>query len=364
MRPILWLAILVGLPLWSTAQKRALTYLDSLLGAGISFLPIPILYNSPETSWGAGLSTGYYFVNGTGPQRNSNIQAQMVYTLRRQFITRLSADVFGPDERWYAYGYLSYRSYADRFYGIGPHATLGSRVDFSFRSWELWGGWLWKMANFHFLGPQIRHQSMYRLQANEPSLWSSQALNGGNGYQTTGLGLEYRYDSRNNVQSAQTGWFIQLFGRFHPHWYGNGSAFGTGRLDVRKYTSLSSRAIWANRLLLQQQTGNPPFRELSMAGGSEFARGFFEGRFRDKSLAGLESEWRWQAHRYLGINAFATVFGIGRTIDQIPQTHLKGSYGLGLRVFVNPEERIALRIDIARNSEGQYGFYIDLSEAF
>ena len=357
------LIFLMSWPVGSMAQTNIMRYADSLLGAGISFLPIPILYNSPETSWGAGLSTGYYFRQGKGKERNSNVQAQMVYTLRKQFISRLSADVFGPEENWYAYGYLSYRSYADRFYGIGPEAQLAERLDFSFRSWEAWGGWLWKLGDFHFLGPQIRHQYVYRLQPNDPFAWNMQALIGGNGYQTTGLGLEYRYDSRNNVQSAQKGWFTQLFGRLHPHWHGS-AAFGTVGVDVRHYASIMANNVWANRLLLQQQSGDPPFRELSMAGGSDFARGYFEGRYRDKSLAGLESEWRWHAHRYLGINAFASVFGVAGTLQQIPQTQLKGSYGLGLRVFVNPEERIALRIDVARNTEGQYGFYIDLSEAF
>lgn len=359
-----WLTILAALPLGCMAQKKAIAFADSLLRSGISFLPIPILYNSPETSWGAGLSSGYYFRLGDSLKRNSNVQAQVVYTLRQQLITRLSSDVFGPDERWYAYGYLSYRSFTDRYYGIGPQSQLSNRLDYSFRSWEAFGGWLWRLGDYHFLGPQFRHQYLYRVNPADAVQWQSESLIGGNGYATTGLGIEYRYDSRNNVQSAQSGWFIRSFWRAHPAWYASSRAFGYGSIDARNYSTIRHNWVWANRLLVQQQTGNPPFRELAMAGGSEFARGYFEGRFRDKSLAGWDSEWRWQANRYIAFNAFSSVFGVANTLNQIQASRLQAAYGLGMRLFVNPEERIALRIDIARNTEGQYGFYIDLSEAF
>lgn len=360
----LWLLLLIFTPFAPKAQPNLVKRIDSLLQTGISFLPIPIIYNSPETSWGAGLSSGYYFKLGNGSERNSNVQLQGVYTLRRQLITRLSGDVFGPQEGWYAYGYLSFRNYTDRFYGIGPQSALKNRLDFSFSSWEAWGAWLWCIQGSHFLGPVIRHQHLYNVIPVEALPWQTLSLEGGQGYTTTGFGLEYRFDSRNNVQSAQNGWFISSILRQHPSIYANSQAFSQVRIDVRSYLPFSPHWVWANRIMIEQFTGNPPFRELAMAGGSEFARGFFEGRFRDKSLAGLDSEIRWQTHRYLAFNLFGSIFGVNNNFDKFYGGQFHGALGMGLRLFVNPEERIALRLDIARNSEGQYGFYIDLNEAF
>jgi hemolysin activation/secretion protein len=358
---------LLTLCLFSThglAQKKLLAKADSLLSSGLSFLPIPILYNSPETSWGAGLSTGYYFRLGDSLARHSNLQAQAVYTLRRQFITRLSADLFGPAESWYAYGYLSYRNYTDRFYGIGAQRSLADRLDFNFSSWEARAGWLWQLFPNQFIGPLVRHQYLYNLSPADAGTWDALELTGGQGYSTTGWGLEYRFDTRNNVQSTQSGWFLRAWYRHHPAWHGSTPAFGHAAVDLRHFHHFRPEWVWANRILAQHQNGQPPFRELAMAGGSDFARGFFEGRFRDKNLTGWDSELRWQAHRLVGINAFTSVFTVAPAFQKLSTQHLQAAYGLGLRLFVNPRERIALRIDVARNTEGQYGFYIDLSEAF
>lgn len=348
----------------AVAQNRLLAKADSLLSAGLSFLPIPIVYNSPETSWGAGLSMGYYFQLGDSVVRHSNLQAQAVYTLRQQFISRLSADLFGPSEKWYAYGYLSYRNYADRFFGIGPESSLANRLDFNFQSWEMRAGWLWQLQQNHFVGPLLRHHHLYRLMPADPDRWNSQGILGGAGYTSTGLGIEYRIDTRNNVQSAQSGWFVRAFYRYHPAWYQNVPAFSLTSIDLRHFTPLHPRWVWANRLLSQHQGGQPAFRELAQAGGSEFARGYFEGRFRDKHLTGWDSEIRWQMHRNLALNVFGSLFTLAPQAQKLHWQYAQAAYGLGLRLFVNPRERIALRLDVARNMEGQYGFYIDLSEAF
>lgn len=357
---LLWL----GLSCWLTAPAQGLMQLGiSWLQQDHRLLPLPIVYRSPETSWAAGGSLGYYF-HTDDSSSTSNLQLQAVYTLRQQLITRFSGEVFGPANRYYTYGYLSYRQYVDRFYGIGPLTSLAEREDFSYRSWEGLGGWLWSVFPHLYVGMQFRHQHMYDLGYEQSGKLANGLVKGGAGYTTTGIGPELIYDTRDKVQSPRSGWRMQAGWRLHPAWYAGRAAFGFTQLDLRHYHLAQRQTVWAKRLLYRQATGVVPFNELAVAGGSEFARGYFEGRFRDNSLLGVENEFRWQFHRRFAWNFFFTGFQVGQHANALFQSPWQYAYGTGLRIFVNPEERVALRLDVARTAEGQMAFYLDLSEAF
>lgn len=326
-------------------------------------LPLPILYRSPETSWAAGASLGYYF-HTSDSSSTSNLQVQAVYTLRQQIITRMSGEVFGPANRYFAYGYLSYRQYADRFYGIGPLTKLSAREDFSYRSWESWGGWLWSVMPHFYAGLQFRHQYMYDMGYVQDGQLAQGLVNGSAGYTTTGFGPALFYDSRDKVQSPRSGWRIHAGWRWHPDWYAGNTAFGFTQIDLRHYHLVQRRTVWAKKLLYRQVNGTAPFNELALAGGGEFARGYFEGRFRDNSLLGVDNEFRWQFHKRFAWNFFVSTFQVGNQAAYLFQNRWQYAYGTGLRIFVNPEERVALRLDVARTADGQMAFYLDLSEAF
>lgn len=339
--------------------QRGINWLDQ----DHRLLPLPILYRSPETSWAAGASLGYYF-HLDDSSSTSNLQLQAVYTLRQQLITRFSGEVFGPNNRYFAYGYLSYRQYVDRYYGIGPLTTLAEREDFSYRSWEGWGGWLWSVLPHLYAGVQFRHQYMYDMGYVQPGQLTNGLVNGSAGYTTTGIGPELFYDTRDKVQSPRNGWRMQASWRWHPAWYAGSTAFGFAQVDLRHYHLVNCKTVWAKKLLYRQADGAAPFGELAMAGGGEFARGYFEGRFRDNSLLGVENELRWQFHKRFAWNFFFSSFQVGNQASQLFQNPWQYAYGTGLRIFVNPEERVALRIDVARTADGQMAFYLDLSEAF
>lgn len=333
------------------------------LGREHRLLPLPILYRSPETSWAAGGSLGYYF-HLNDSSSTSNLQLQAVYTLRQQLISRLSGEVFGPKNRFYAYGYLSYRQYVDRFYGIGPFTTLAEREDFSYRSWESWGGWLWSILPHFYVGLQFRHQHMYDMGYVQTGRLTSGLVNGGAGYTTTGIGPELIFDTRDKVQSPRNGWRMQAGWRWHPAWYLGSTSFGFAQVDLRHYHLVACQMVWAKKLLYRQASGSVPFHELAVAGGSEFGRGYFEGRFRDNRLLGIENELRWQFHKRFAWNFFFSGFQVGKQPLPLFQNPWQYAYGTGIRIFVNPKERVALRLDVARTAEGQMAFYIDLSEAF
>jgi hypothetical protein len=361
-----WLLILLACCSFSPAvsQPKVFKLVDSLLQADLRFVPAPILFRSPETSWGIGASMGYYFRIDSSA-RTSNAQLQVVRTFNQQTLFRVSADIFTKDERLFIHYYTGYRKYLDRFYGIGPNSQESAREDFSFNSWITAISVLGKVGDQTFLGLNLRHQNMYNIQSRD-SLGAlyNQLAQGSTGSNTLGFGPEMRFDSRDNVLSPLKGGLINLLFRHNPALNAANPAFQTYLIDLRHYIPLAKNTVWANRIFNQHQSGNPPFRELSLAGGSELVRGYFQGRYRDKSLAAFETELRFPMGKMLGATLFSSTFQVGPDAVSLLQNRWKGAYGAGLRIFVNQKERIVLRVDVARTFEGHTAFYIDLNESF
>jgi len=110
--------------------------------------------------------------------------------------------------------------------------------------------------------------------------------------------------------------------------------------------------------------GDPPFHQLGFLGGPRRLRGFYEGRYRDQNAVVLQTEyrlplfWRLKAALFGGIGSVAP-----EPSDFIHDLHLRSTYGAGLRILLNEDESVHLRLDagFAKNSSG---FYVTIGEAF
>jgi outer membrane translocation and assembly module TamA len=112
----------------------------------------------------------------------------------------------------------------------------------------------------------------------------------------------------------------------------------------------------------------PPFYVLPQLGNDELMRGYYTGRYRDKSLLAGQAELRYRFSPRLGLAGFAgggNVYGTGETW----LTALKPSYGAGFRYFFDVERGLSVRIDYGigekrPGEERQKGVYLSLGEAF
>jgi len=364
MRAALFALLCCSLYTSTQAQSKVVKLVDSLLHADLRFVPTPILFRSPETSWGLGLSVGYYFKTDK-KARTSNTQFQVVRTFNQQTLLRLSADIFTSEERLFIHYYSGYKKYLDRFYGLGPNSLESNREDFSFSSWVTAISILGKVAPGVFTGLNLRHQAMYSIAPLETNgALLSGLIQGSTGSNTIGFGPEFRFDTRDNVMSPLQGSFMSAIFRYNPKMNAANPTYQTYLLDLRHYLPVGAGHVWANRFFNQNQTGSPPFRELGLVGGSDLVRGYFQGRYRDKSISALETEMRFHVWKMLGATVFTSAFQVGPTPSSLLQNRWKGAYGGGLRIFVNQKERIVLRMDVARTFEGHMAFYLDLNESF
>lgn len=344
-------------------QSKLVKLADSLMNLELTFVPTPVVFRTPETSWAAGVSIGYYFKSAKEHTRSSNLQLQLVRTFNNQTLARISGDIFTPRERWFIHYYTGYKDYFDRFYGIGPGVTEGMREDFRFQTVISAVKILNKASDNLFVGINGRFQTMFDLETKPGSQLDTGRIVGRDGSRTSGFGPELLYDTRDNILSPLRGIRIEALHRWHPTLVGN-PYFHAASFDFRHYTNIQREHVWANRLHTKHHWGEPPFREIGMAGGSSLVRGYFEGRYRDLHLMAVESELRLKIWKIFGGNLFSSVFQVGPDPAALFAQQWRGSYGAGLRVFLNKKERIVIRFDVARTFEGHTAFYIDLNEAF
>lgn len=86
-----------------------------------------------------------------------------------------------------------------------------------------------------------------------------------------------------------------------------------------------------------------PFTHLASLGGKRGLRGFTTDRFRDRHMAALMSEWRYEVwrmkHGQVRVEglAFVDAGTVAPELDRLPDTDLKSSWGFGARVLADDE---------------------------
>ena len=147
---------------------------------------------------------------------------------------------------------------------------------------------------------------------------------------------------------------------------------------VRQYVPLSSRLVFAQRLIGQGIEGNPPFDELSTIqssfkqqeglGGSGSIRGIPKDRYIGKALFLSNSELRWRAldfalfgrQSFLALSGFADAGRVWTdgfdASTMLSDLHV--GYGGGVRLGFGPSFIIAT--DVGHSSESAAAIYIGL----
>ena len=64
-------------------------------------------------------------------------------------------------------------------------------------------------------------------------------------------------------------------------------------MDVRAYHSLTENLVLAGQTIGQAGFGDLPFNELGVLGGDKMMRGYYVGRYRDRTLTAAQAELRF-----------------------------------------------------------------------
>jgi hypothetical protein len=119
----------------------------------------------------------------------------------------------------------------------------------------------------------------------------------------------------------------------------------------------------ALQALAVASSGQPPFDQYPQLGGESLLRGYFQGRYRDRSLLAFQGEYRLPLFWKFGLAGFA---GIGQVAPDFGGFGLDRFWvagGAGLRFLLAKREGLNIRMDFAFG-EGSSGFYLSFGEAF
>ena len=363
MRFILIALIAVFLPGSLVAQEDP----DTAGIGGVNWFAYPYAFYTPETDLAFGAAGILYFRTERDRLLNpSQVLLSGYYTINNQYDVTLGPQFYFSKNRYFGSLDLGFKKVIDKFYGIGNDAEETGREPYTANSIraELVFQMPPYVLRFMKLVGFIYRYNYYRiLDKKENELLLTDAVAGTEGGASSGFGVIWVLDSRDNIYSPVRGVFHQFRAVFHSRAFGGRYDYNDYRIDLRGYYPIPGENILGAQIYGNLVRGFPPFYELARLGGSERMRGYYEGRFRDRNYVTGQVELRRMIWLRLGIVGF---LGAGQVNDKTAKFSLRGfkpTYGFGVRYVIDLKERINVRADFAWG-ENTSGIYFGINQAF
>jgi len=177
-----------------------------------------------------------------------------------------------------------------------------------------------------------------------------------------GITIPLRIDSRDNENFPRSGWKIDGNTILYRESLDSDVDADTYKLAFNNYRPMRENDVLATRLIIRGTDGDAPFFLLSTLGGSTDLRGYPSGRFRDRYMYALQSEYRWQFNDNWIFTGFA---GFGEVANEISGfgEELLPAAGIGVRFVLSQKHKVSLSSDVAVGNDG-WEFYFGVGEAF
>ena len=253
------------------------------------------------------------------------------------------------------YSDWGYRDMNDHYYGVGYENGKGtSQSDSSTAYTKKWFQFdtraVYEIEDNLFLGIRLDLNQTIAEDPNPKMLQDPDYLNFGPDNYNSGIGLVIQHDSRDFPQNALEGTYLSVMLTTYSNILGGKNNYSQIDIDIRKYLSLSEEkqrilAIW---LKTKVSGGDVPYNEMNQFGPYDL-RGYYWGRFRDKTIGYLIAEYR---HKFYSKNGDPSKFGMvlfagsGGINEEFGKAILKNvlpNGGFGIRYELQP--RLNIRFD-------------------
>ncbi|MCH7401592.1 BamA/TamA family outer membrane protein [Belliella kenyensis] len=353
----------------STAQPRSIVdplfdIADGIVNliSGEKWSFIPAVVYSPETSLGLGARAIRIFKTHEDPLgklRPSSLPITFLYTLNKQVIFTTELELWKNENRDFIHARIMLADYPFKFYGLGNDLNLDEAESYSTKYAYVHLNYERQLLSGLYFGPkyEFRVDDIYDVQP--AGKLATGQIAGSNGQRISGLGFVMNHDTRNNIFQPTRGWYNRLSWMSFQRALGSNFTFDQYILDLRKYVKIYERHVLVVQSFWSFTSGNPPFQHVSLIGGSDLMRGYFEGRYRDRHAVVQQAEYRLPVHRNLGLVVFGSAGQVAEQINHLEWKRMKYGAGLGIRYKLSPEG-LNLRIDIAYGD--QRAFYFGLNE--
>lgn len=369
------LLLLIGVSSGSFAQNEAdsvkggiieklfdtADHLVETIGRG-SWTFIPAVTYAPETSLGLGARAIKVFRPENANDsitRPSTLPITFLYTLNKQVILTGEIDLWTDQNRSYLNSRLELTDYPFWFSGIGQDTGGIQEEYYATRFLYFHFNYERQIAKGLYLGPRYEFRTDDIYQKQPGGLLELGDIPGASGQRLSGLGLVLNYDTRDNIFQPTRGLYHSISYMGYNAAIGSNFDFGQYVFDFRKYHGFENNQVWVGQAWLSFSSGNIPFQHLSLIGGSDIMRGYFEGRYRDRHAMVYQSEYRFPVYRNLGLVVFGNAGQVTADLKGFEWQRFRFGGGLGFRYQIN-KEGLNVRLDIAFGD--QRAFYFGLNE--
>ena len=176
---------------------------------------------------------------------------------------------------------------------------------------------------------------------------------------SSGLGLFFEHDSRNNFFTATRGWKGYLESMFYEPELGSDEKYQTYRAAAFGYAPVARPIVLGGRVDTRAARGDVPFYQLPFID----MRGIPVARYQDENVALVEVEVQWSvAPRWtlVGFGGTGLTWGTRTDFDDADSA---GAWGAGFRRLVARRLGMYMGIDVAFGPEDT-AFYIQAGSAW
>jgi len=325
------------------------------------FVVVPVAFYGEETKWGGGLSGGYYF--RCKDNKISSLQGSAVYTLKNQASLWISPKIYTTDREHYYSGHIKVNHFPNKFFGIGRNTPDSFEEKYVSEDFSVLLQHQRVLFGVIMAGVQGQVNYFKTEDYSDNKLLATGGITGVKEKLTSGLGALLTWENRENLYYPSFGEFYKASLMVYSKIFGSELNFTRLTIDLRNYYNIVDDHVFALQFLADMTWGNVPFQLMPMMGGADVMRGYYQGRYRDKSMACLQGEYRFPIYKWLKGTIFGGFGDVAPYFDKLDITKSKLAYGGGIRIRVNPI-KVNLRFDAAYSDRKEMAYYFTVTEAF
>jgi hypothetical protein len=313
------------------------------------FLPVPIIVTEPAIGYGGGAAL-LWFRESLGERRAQGrlsppdiFGAALAATENDTTLAGAFGMVTFAQEAWRWRGFVGRPDVNLDFYGEN------ARIGYNLEGWastqqlmrrlgesENFVGARWNYLDFEATFDPSRPEPVLSPSAHE--------------IRSSGLGLFFEHDSRDNFFTASSGWKLFVESVFYADAIGSDEDYQTYRAYVLAYFPLSRTLFLGGRADARAARGDVPFYQLPFIE----MRGIPFFRYQHQDVALAEAELRWNFTPRWALVGFA---GTGKADDSA------SAWGVGVRRLVARRLGIYMGVDLAQGPE-ETAIYIQAGSAW
>ena len=329
-------------------------------------IPVPIISYSQEAGNVLGLAkfNAFHPVKKDTISMPSKISGSVSFSTKGRVNVSLNNDLILKENKYLILTRFNYKKQPEYLFGIGNDVSVDSIEEVITDMIKFNTNAMIRVHNHIYAGIALDFTDYIKVKTDSTSFLIRDMVTGLNGGTDFGLGVSVVFDSRDNRYNAHEGALIKTSLLFYQKSLGSAYQFSRLELDARKYFSPWLKHVIAFQATLTGLAGDVPFYDLAMLGGENKMRGYYKGALRDNVLVDTQAEYRMPVWKIFGLVGWV---GTGRVAHNYKDLSLDGfwfSYGGGLRIKVDSENNINLRLDMGFGANGIKGVYFNFAEAF